>query len=93
VGPACTAQGERVAGLPWALLTTRLLNRTVADGAESFVVALAMVAGLKSHLLSATNSATADYVGALSQRLPDNLRQVVVAVEAALAREVLVQRR
>jgi Golgi phosphoprotein 3 GPP34 len=92
-GPACTAKGANVATLPWALLSTRLSRGEWMSVADSFVVAVAMVTGLRGHLLAGTTAAAEAHAGVLAEGLPDELVQVVAEVEAAVAKEVLVQRR
>jgi Golgi phosphoprotein 3 GPP34 len=92
-GPACTARGANVATLPWALLSTRLSRGEWMNVADSFVVAVAMVAGLRGHLLAGTTATAERHAGVLTEGLPADLRQVVAEVEAAVAKEVLVQRR
>jgi hypothetical protein len=92
-GPACTAKGSNVATLPWALLSTRLSRGEWMSVADSFVVAVAMVAGLRGHLLAGTTTAAEGHAAVLAKGLPDELKQVVAEVEAAVAKEVLVQRR
>jgi Golgi phosphoprotein 3 GPP34 len=92
-GPACTAKGANVATLPWALLSTRLSRGEWMSVTDSFVVAIAMVTGLRGHLLAGTTAAAEGHAGVLADGLPDELKKLVAETEAAVAKEVLVQRR
>ena len=90
---ACTAKGANVARLPWALLSTRLSRREWMNTADSFVVAMAMISGLRGHLLEGASAPAEGHAGVLAKGLPAELMQLVAEMEAAVAKEVLVQRR
>jgi Golgi phosphoprotein 3 GPP34 len=91
-GPALTERGRSVAHLPWALLSRRLDRGERVNVAGAFVVAVAMVAGLKGSLLNGTTDVAERYAWRLAETLPPDLLQVVAAVEAAAGKAVLVQR-